>query len=654
MGCTFGKNTCECTSEEYCEYHSPFVQTFYGNISGFKYKINEEHTTNVFLGIPFAKPPIGNLRFKKPEPPEKWDEVLEAYTYKSRSIQKNDLITDFLVRLPISEDCLYLNIVTPNLSDTCLKKFPVMVFIHGGSYYSNNASRYHYSKCSSYLVRYDVIFVTIQYRLGFLGYFYTGDESCETNLGLWDQYFALKWVHENIESFNGDSNNITVVGQSAGASSADLLSLSPYSKNLFNKCVLFGGNANALWAIADKDKLIFLCRQKANELGFEKAPTDKWSTEDNLKMMEFLKKIPGDMFVLSKSLCLEDESIYESCIEFGPIIDGDILPKTPHELRLEVEPKPSILGVCQYEGLLLVAMTKIDNPHTLFEKLIEGQKRIYKRGGLNVNDDDISKMLGYNKNEKNKMKCMENVVKILGFLGIELPTIEYLIYRHKNFIKFKKKFNKRLGKFQSNISNDEESMKTIFDDSNFSLYLFRFDHYNPNNFVGIKKFFPFIGATHCTELNYFIGVNHLIIPYFKNSEDIRVRDFFTRAITNFAKFGDPNEVSKGDKNNVFWSPVNFNQNVNNGGHLKFCFMKIKPELEMEETFGNEKLIILSKFYMKIRANKINIEKLIRNSYTNKDIEELLKDVNKNIAIKLNLNTNSYLENMIKKIREFPS
>uniref|UniRef100_A0A0K0ETI3 COesterase domain-containing protein n=1 Tax=Strongyloides stercoralis TaxID=6248 RepID=A0A0K0ETI3_STRER len=642
MGCSIGKNICECKEKEYCKYHSPTIKTSYGNISGFKYKINNEYTTNVFLGIPFAKPPVGNLRFKKPESPEKWDGLLEAFTYKSKSIQKKDIFTDFLVRVPISEDCLYLNIVTPNLSNTCFKKYPVMVFIHGGAYYSNSASRYHYSKCASYLVKHDVIFVTIQYRLGYLGYFYTGDESCETNLGLWDQYFALKWIHENIEAFNGDCNNITLIGQSAGASSADLLSLSPYSKNLFNKCVLFGGNANALWAIADKNKLINICRQKAIELGFKKGQTDKWTIEDNYEMMKFLKTLPGHMFVLSKPLCIKNELIYENCIEFGPIIDGEILPKPPHELRLEVEPKSTILGICQYEGLILVAMTKIDNPHILFKKLIEGQKKTYEKSGFIANEDDVSKLLGYDKNEKDKVKCMENIVKMFSFLGLELPTLEYLLYRHKNYVRLNQK---------STISSSVQSGKKNFESSNFPLYLFRFDHYNPKNFVGIKKFFPFIGATHCTELNYFIGVNHLIVPFCKSYEDNMVKEYFTRAITNFAKFGDPNEINNTNSSNVIWNPVDLSQKEDKIENLKFCFMKIKPELEMEESFGNEKLIILTKFYMKLKENKINIEKLMRKSLTNSDIKELIKDVDKKSANKFKLNTNSYFQSIIRKINK---
>uniref|UniRef100_A0A0N4ZS02 COesterase domain-containing protein n=1 Tax=Parastrongyloides trichosuri TaxID=131310 RepID=A0A0N4ZS02_PARTI len=606
MGCTTGKPYCDCNtstkSERHCDNHSICVNTIYGIVAGFQYTTKEGYNTDVFLGIPFAKPPVGELRFKKPEIPEKWEGILEAFHYKSRSIQKPHIIADFLLKDSISEDCLYLNIVTPSSSVLSNRKYPVMVFIHGGSYYSNCASRYHYSKCASYIVKNDVIFITIQYRLGYLGYFYTGDESCHSNIGLWDQYYALKWINENIEFFNGDPNNITVIGQSAGASSADLLSLSPYSRDLFKKCVLFGGNANALWAVAEKDKIVNICRRKALELGFKrngKKDNDAWSLDDNTQMISYLRNIPAHMFALSKPFYLDNETIYENCIDFGPVVDGEILPKTPYELRAEIEPKPTLMGICKYEGLLFVAFTKVKDPHVLYNKLIQGQKRRFKKRGIHLEEEDISKILGYDKNEKDKQKCMKKVVKILGFLGLELPILDYLISRQN--------LNRKLEKEILKQSN--KSMLIKESHAQAPIYLFRFDHYNPKNFVGIKRFFPFIGATHCTELNYFIGVNHLVVPYFRNSDDIIVTNFFTRSITNFAKYGDPNEKQTESTETIIWDPVDLYQKNKEEENYEFCFMKIKPKLEMGKNFGNEYFLKLTKFYRYLKEIEIKLEKL---------------------------------------------
>uniref|UniRef100_A0AC34FSA9 Carboxylic ester hydrolase n=1 Tax=Panagrolaimus sp. ES5 TaxID=591445 RepID=A0AC34FSA9_9BILA len=194
----------------------PEVQTEYGRICGKNFILPDGKITNVFLGIPYAKPPVEDLRFEKPQPPEPWKECLNATKYKSRSIQK-DFIWDFLeLKVGKSEDCLYLNIMTPEICDS--KKYAVMVYIHGGGYVMDSAVKYHYTKIC---------------RLGFLGFFTTDDEISVGNYGIWDQYMALKFVKDNIANFGGDPNNITVLGQSAGAVSVDLLSLSPFSRGSF-------------------------------------------------------------------------------------------------------------------------------------------------------------------------------------------------------------------------------------------------------------------------------------------------------------------------------------------------------------------------------------------------------------------------------------
>ncbi|ETN74691.1 hypothetical protein NECAME_12801 [Necator americanus] len=145
-----------------------------------------------------------------------------------------DKFTNFT---PQSEDCLYLNVFAPAMDP--VKSYPVMFYIHGGGFMMDSAVRYKPSNVARLLVKHGVVVVTIQYRLGYLGYFCTGDDVAKGNYGLWDQLEALKWTKENIHHFGGDPNRITVAGQSAGAVSADLLSLSPLSRGLLCFRLLF-------------------------------------------------------------------------------------------------------------------------------------------------------------------------------------------------------------------------------------------------------------------------------------------------------------------------------------------------------------------------------------------------------------------------------
>ncbi|KAL6428699.1 hypothetical protein ACFW04_007943 [Cataglyphis niger] len=179
-----------------------------------------------FKGIPFAAPPVGELRFKDPKPPASWEGIRDASKNAGDvSIQLQTLPFFSVIG---SEDCLYLNVYIPhNIYRTT--RNPVMVFIHGGAFLIGNGNDI--NKRPDYLMAKDVILVSINYRLGALGFLNVGHEEVSGNQGLKDQVAALKWVKENIEIFGGDPNNITIFGVSAGGLSAHLLMMSPLSKD---------------------------------------------------------------------------------------------------------------------------------------------------------------------------------------------------------------------------------------------------------------------------------------------------------------------------------------------------------------------------------------------------------------------------------------
>ncbi len=213
------------------------VETQYGKLRGY-----EENGLHIFKGIPYAKPPVGNLRFRAPEKPEAWTGERDA-TKPGGNAPQAPMGTR---RVPNqNEDCLYLNVNTPGCDD---KKRPVMLWLHGGGFNSGSGSGPE-SDVTALATRGDLVIVTINYRLGALGFAHFGelfgsDFPTTSNNGLRDQVAALEWVQDNIANFGGDPNNVTVFGQSAGGISvASLIGMSQ-TKGLIHKAVAQSGGLN--------------------------------------------------------------------------------------------------------------------------------------------------------------------------------------------------------------------------------------------------------------------------------------------------------------------------------------------------------------------------------------------------------------------------
>lgn len=228
-----GKNK-EITNDSYKKELA--VKCFNGTFVGKKTSVK----TFAWKGIPFAKPPVGQLRWKAPVKAEKSDKVFESYGFARKPVGIMAKAQN------VSEDCLYLNIFTGNKD---AQNKPVIVFIHGGSFIHGAASDslYWFEEISAMYP--DVIFVSIEYRTGILGFADfenvegADDYAQNCNFGLLDQICALEWINENIAGFGGDNSNVTLWGQDAGAASAMLLSCMNHSKPLFNKVIAQSGTA---------------------------------------------------------------------------------------------------------------------------------------------------------------------------------------------------------------------------------------------------------------------------------------------------------------------------------------------------------------------------------------------------------------------------
>lgn len=219
---------------------SPVI-TSSGPVVGF-----ENGALNWFLGIPYAAPPIGELRWRPPQAPQKWLEPYEATAFSDWCMQ---VAPAGFSKPSLKEDCLYLNVMTPRDALLQKKKRAVMVWIHGGGLRQGRANDY---DPTPLVEKGDVIFVSFNYRLNILGFLTHPALSNEgkstangfANYGLMDQQFALTWVRENIEAFGGDPNNITLFGESSGGANVFNHLVSPKSKNLFHKAIIESGS---LW-----------------------------------------------------------------------------------------------------------------------------------------------------------------------------------------------------------------------------------------------------------------------------------------------------------------------------------------------------------------------------------------------------------------------
>jgi para-nitrobenzyl esterase len=282
------------------------VTTALGKVQG---KLIENGTQKAYLGLPYAAPPIGELRWKAPQPPVAWQGVRDATSFGNRCEQWhvwNDYI--FLDQGP-SEDCLYLNVYTPT-STKPTAKLPVMLWIHGGGFIAGAGSEPRYT--NSALVPKGVILVTINYRLGLFGFLASEDLAKEQNghagnYGLMDMVAALRWVKANIGAFGGDPGNVTIFGESAGSFAVNALTTVPQAQGLFQKAI---GESGA-----------FFNGAIPMASGAERARHDQaWVNALGVKTMAELRGLPASTLL--------EAAQKQPGVGFSPVVDGQFLPES--------------------------------------------------------------------------------------------------------------------------------------------------------------------------------------------------------------------------------------------------------------------------------------------------------------------------------------
>lgn len=313
------------------------VETRFGRLEG----IRREGDV-AFLGIPFAAPPIGERRFRAPEPPASWSGVRQATAWGFACPQSSHAIPGFAASGPQDEDCLYLNVYTPAADG---RRRPVMFWIHGGGFTHGTGAELLFDG-GPLARRGDVVVVTINYRLGALGYLYLGDHlpgaGLTANAGQLDQIAALQWVRDNIEAFGGDPGNVTIFGESAGAGAVGTLLGMPAASSLFHRAILESGTGRATPPEASA---------KVTDLLLETLGLDRRRAAE-------LRTIPVAAIIEAQGAVAGRAG----GPAFGPVLDGVTIPERPIDAirRGAAAAVPVLIGTNRDEVKLFAASIRRD------------------------------------------------------------------------------------------------------------------------------------------------------------------------------------------------------------------------------------------------------------------------------------------------------
>jgi para-nitrobenzyl esterase len=288
-----------------------------------------------YLGVPFAAPPVRDLRWRAPQPVTPWKGTYHADRTAPECIQtlRAHDINHYFGEEATSEDCLYLNIWAPPRS-AGTQAVPVVVWIYGGGFTIGSASMANYS--GEQLAKKGVVYVSLAYRVGALGFLAHPDLSAESprhvsgNYGFLDQIAALQWIQRNIARFGGDPGNVTIMGQSAGSASVSVLQASPLSRGLFHRAV--GMSGGALGANMGRARPLSAAEQWGRELqAVLKAAS-----------LEALRQLPADRILAMQG----------TTGRYGPLVDGWLLPEDPNALFAAGKQNdvPILIGYTRDEG----------------------------------------------------------------------------------------------------------------------------------------------------------------------------------------------------------------------------------------------------------------------------------------------------------------
>jgi para-nitrobenzyl esterase len=473
--------------------NAPTVKTINGKLEG-----TNESGLAVFRGVPYAAPPIDNLRWREPQPVKNWSGVRMADKFGPRAMQLN-VFGDMNFRSNgMSEDCLYLNVWTP--SKTGKEKLPVLVYFYGGGFIAGDGSEPRYD--GEAMARRGIVAITVNYRLGVFGFFSYPELAKESphhaagNYGLLDQAAALKWVQQNIAAFGGDPKKITIAGESAGSFSVSAQMASPLSRNIIAGAI---GESGSLLGLMPTATL-----QQAEKAGTSFANgIDKKSLAD-------LRAMPAeDLLNATKNLGYGT---------FPVDVDGYFFPKSPLEIFKEGQQAhvPLLVGwnstEMNYHMILGANEPTLENYTKAVQKLYgDNAEEALKVYGADNNDEVIQAATGLASDRFIAFSTWK-WSDVQSKTGIK-PVFRYLFARPRPAMRAE--MGNAVANLAGGITKDTSAVKAPVAP-------------------------PAAGAVHSAEIEYALGNLPSNRVYDWQTEDYQVSTIMQNLFANFIKTGNPN------------------------------------------------------------------------------------------------------------------
>ncbi|KAH9367992.1 hypothetical protein HPB48_010097 [Haemaphysalis longicornis] len=395
------------------------VSTSQGLLSG-KAETVQGKAVEAYLGIPYAQPPIGNLRFRKPVPLKSWNGTYDGSRPKHACIQTRFKVI-FNVPTDLSEDCLYLNVWTPG-RDEPLK--PVLVWIHGGAFKFGSSHERWYDGSAMAALN-DVVFVSMEYRLGIFGFLDYDDNAAPGNMGLWDQHLALKWVKQNIRNFGGDPGLVTVFGESAGSYSVHGHMLSPHSKGLFKRAFMLSGTFSTNMVLDSVSESIEKGNRVAQLLGC--GASVKNPTKKSTEALECLRTKEADALHRAS-----EEATGTKIVSFQPTFKNEFLPKLPSLAGAgkRYEPLDALISVTADEGAFAAVFQP--DQRWLVEELTDFDDDTFKKSaGVIADAWSTARVTPHGRvyvekaAARGKKAARKAVIEFIGDVYFRCPTIAF-------------------------------------------------------------------------------------------------------------------------------------------------------------------------------------------------------------------------------------
>ncbi|KAF9417701.1 hypothetical protein HW555_005282 [Spodoptera exigua] len=477
-----------------------------------------------FYGVPYAKPPLGSLRFKDPQPHPKWKGIYDARTEfhgacaQAHIVHKHGLFG--------SEDCLYLNIYTPEIPKTEGVLKPVIVWLHGYAF----TSSFSHIHGADFLIDNDVVLVTVTHRIGVFGFLKSNDNDSHANMGLKDIVMALKWVRKNIKHFGGDKDNITLMGSNSAATFITLLLLTEASK-LFSKIILQSGSLYSASILQGDHKL-------------EK---ERLKQELHKKGLTLSKAVTKEVVDASQKIYTrsEVENFQRPVVPFTPILEPisntSLLTKSPKDfidIMKRKKIKPLLIGFNTQESIS-EAIPFIHHPHylRLFRKSFRYMVPFYDGCRYNTTSQEYKRVSEEIKDRYFKGDITEKSLD--SFLRFLSDLIKYPIIKFINmYVKLIK--------------------------ANTKIFMYKFDYRGSLNAVKATSLgqsnAKIKGVATGDEICYVLKCEPLWEDYVKMTRDeINIDKTVIKEMSklwaNFAKYGDPTPASY--SGNTTWPPLNF-------------------------------------------------------------------------------------------------